>query len=507
MAKAGSDLKARIAKGFRDLGPEDLRHRAQMLETIRTVYERYGYEPLETPAVEYVDALGKFLPEADQPDEGVFAFKDGDDQWLALRYDLTAPLSRYVAERWGQMGLPFRRYQTGPVYRNEKPGPGRYREFFQFDVDTIGAGGMAADAESAAIMVETMEALGLEAGDFEVRVNNRKILDGVLEAIGLTGKREGTAADPTLPVLRSIDKFDRLGAEGVRELLTTGREDESGDFTKGAGLNADQAQRVLDFMAAGGGTRTEVVAALAPLVGDSEIGAQGLQELRDIDAILTALGLGEDRVVFDPSIVRGLAYYTGPVLEVAATFETLDEKGNPRQFGSVAGGGRYDGLVKRFVGKDVPATGVSIGVDRLLAALAAAGKLDLQPRTGPVIVTVMDKQRLADYAALAGELRRAGIRAEMYLGDAGFRAQMKYADRRNAPVAVIAGSDEFEAGRVSLKDLFEGKRLSAEIESHEEWRDKSRAQVDVPREGFVQAVKDMIARYDPLDSRGAATKG
>ncbi len=491
MGERSNALKARVAKGFRDITATELRHRTAMIETIRGVYESYGFEPLETPAIEYVDVLGKFLPEQDQPDGGIFALRDNDEQWISLRYDLTAPLSRFVAERWATFSLPFRRYQVGPVYRNEKPGPGRYREFYQFDVDTIGAGSMAADAENCAIMAETLEALGISRGDYAVKVNNRKILDGVLETIGITPGEDLAAS---LPVLRAVDKLDKVGPQGVRELLTKGRMDESGDFTKGAGLSADQAQQILAYTEVTGGSRSEVCGALKDVVGKSEIGAEGIRELEEIATLLDALNIKEDQVVFDPSIVRGLAYYTGPVLEVGMTFEIIDDNGQPRQFGSVAGGGRYDGLVERFVGKRVPATGLSIGVDRLLAALDAAGRTNKDEAVGPVLVTVMDPARLGDYARIAQELRAAGIRTELYTGESRFKAQMKYADRRRAPVAVIAGEDEFNAGTVSLKDLDAGRMLTEDIASHEEWKNKSRAQVVIPRDELVPRIREILDR-------------
>ncbi len=490
-AERTNRLTARLVKGLKDTTAADLRRRNAMIDTIRGVYERYGFDPLETPAIEYVETLGKFLPEQDQPDGGIFALRDNDEQWIALRYDLTAPLSRFVAERWATMSLPFRRYQVGPVYRNEKPGPGRYREFTQFDIDTIGAASMAADAENCAVMAEALEALGIERGDYAVKVNNRKILDGVLETIGIAPDSELSAS---LPVLRAIDKLDRVGFEGVKLLLTTGRKDESGDFTKGAGLGEEQAEKVLAYMRVTGGSRADVCAALKDVVGQSEVGAQGVREMEQIGEVLDALQLEERQVIFDPSIVRGLAYYTGPVLEVGMTFEITDENGQPRQFGSVAGGGRYDGLVERFVGKRVPATGVSIGVDRLLAALDAAGRLEGDKDRGPVLVTVMDAERLSDYAKIAQELRAAGIRAELYTGESKLKAQMKYADRRQAPVAIIAGSDEFKGGTVSIKDLDMGRALTQGIESNEEWRDKARAQQVVDRGAMIETVRAILDR-------------
>lgn len=494
MSTPPTRLDARLVRGFKDTGAADLRARARMVETIRGVYERYGFEPLETPALEYVDVLGKFLPEQEKPDEGIFALKDADDQWIALRYDLTAPLSRYVAENIQTLPMPFRRYQVGPVWRDEKPGPGRFREFYQFDVDTVGSASMLADAENAMIMAEAMEALGFPAGDYAVRMNNRKVLDGVLETIGLSAASGSAELGKSLTVLRAMDKFDRVGAEGVHLLLTAGRKDESGDFTPGAGLSAAQADSVLAYMGAGeAGKRRDIVARLRDIVKASAIGTEGVAELEQIDAILTGAGLGDNRVAFDPATVRGLAYYTGPVLEVALTFEIVDEKGQRKQVGSVAGGGRYDGLVSRFTDKKIPATGVSIGVDRLLAALKISGRLKENVSSAPIVVLVMDRARLADYEIIATELRRGGLVAEVYLGEGGMKPQMRYADRRGAALAIIAGGDEFAANAVSIKDMRLGKELSENVADNKEWRDKSRAQVTVPRGEMIARVRAMLA--------------
>lgn len=479
--------KARKPRGLRDQFAGDVIARRKALEIIRGVYESYGFEPLETSAFEYADALGKFLPDADRPNAGVFALQDDDEQWLALRYDLTAPLARLVAEHFDALPKPFRRYQFGPVWRNEKPGPGRFREFFQFDVDTVGAAGMAADAELCMVLADTLEALGIARGDYRVRVNNRKILNGVLETIGAND------AHVRLIILRAIDKLDRLGVEGVRLLLGPGREDESGDFTKGANLAADQIAQLTGFIEAGNTDRARACANLRALVGDSAIGLGGVAELEEIDALLNAGGFGPDQVVFDPSVVRGLDYYTGPVIEAELTFDVLDENGRKVQFGSVAGGGRYDDLVQRFKGVLVPATGVSIGVDRLLAALRLKAE-GVAPAAGPVVVLMLDKSRSADYQRMVGELRRAGIAAELYLGSSGMRAQVKYADKRNAPVAVIAGEDEFAAGQVTLKDLVLGDRLSKDITDNAAWREDQPAQQSVPRENLVAGVREILAR-------------
>jgi histidyl-tRNA synthetase len=495
--------KAITPKGFRDYFGADVTERAEMLSKIAGVYHRYGFDALESSGVETVEALGKFLPDVDRPNEGVFAWQEMDDKgkggdWLALRYDLTAPLARVYAQHRNDLPTPYRRYAMGPVWRNEKPGPGRFRQFYQCDADTVGSSSMAADAEICAMLADTLEAVGIERGDYVVRVNNRKVLNGVLEAMGLT---EGDARDA---VLRTIDKFDKVGEEGVRSLLGRGRLDASGAYIDGVGLSDEQIDVVARFLTA----RTQLEAlgpdldaetpyntvvlnTLAGLVPSTGDGMQGIEELMEIADLLAAQGYGPDRIVIDPSVVRGLGYYTGPVFEAELTFEILDEKGRPRQFGSVAGGGRYDDLVARFTGQQVPAVGVSIGVDRLLAALREKGRTGGVAQ-GPVVVTVMDRARMADYQAMVGELRQAGIRAEVYLGNPkNFGNQMKYADRRGSPIAIIAGSDEFEAGMVQIKDLILGAKI-AENATLEEWKERP-SQFEVPRAQLVDKVREILA--------------
>ena len=487
--------KARLPKGLRDISAQEIRARDAMLGTIREVYESYGFEPLDTPAFEYTDALGKFLPDSDRPNEGVFSFQDEDDQWLSLRYDLTAPLARYVAANFDTLPKPFRRYQTGSVWRNEKPGPGRYREFTQFDADTVGAPTVAADAEMCMLAADALEALGLK-GQYIIKVNNRKVLDGVLESIGIDPNDDGHLGS-RLTILRAVDKLDRLGTEGVKHLLGEGRKDESGDFTKGAGLEPEQIDTVLGFVTAGAAGAGQTLGALKPLVGGSETGAQGLAELEEISSLLLAAGFAEDRVSIDPAIVRGLEYYTGPVFEAELTFETRDEKGRPVRFGSVGGGGRYDGLVARFKGQAIPATGFSIGVSRLYAALKSLDKLKGSTVPGPVVVTVFDRARMADYQRMVQTLRDAGIRAELYLGNPkNMGAQFKYADQRGAPCVVIQGPDEKEKGEVQIKDLIEGARAAEAIASNKQWREERPAQFAVAQDKLVAAVRDVLARHE-----------
>ncbi|WP_290685084.1 MULTISPECIES: histidine--tRNA ligase [unclassified Haematobacter] len=492
-AKGTRRPKAENPRGFRDYFGAEVTERKTMLDRIAEVYHLFGFDPLETPAVETVEALGKFLPDVDRPNDGVFAWQDEGD-WLALRYDMTAPLARVAAQFRNDLPSPYRRYAMGPVWRNEKPGPGRFRQFYQCDADTVGSASVAADAEICAMLSDTLETLGIPRGDYVVRVNDRKVLNGVMEVAGVLDPADPDRfASERGIVLRAIDKIDRLGEAGVRALLGEGRRDESGDFTKGAGLGPEQADVVMGFMAARRDSGAATVARLRELVGASAIGLEGVGELEQIAELLDAQGYGADRVMIDPAVVRGLGYYTGPVFEAELTFEILDEKGRPRQFGSVAGGGRYDDLVKRFTGQTVPATGVSIGVDRLLAALRAKGRIGGEA-AGPVIVTVMDRERLADCQSMVAELRNAGIRAEVYLGNPkNFGNQLKYADKRNSPVAVIQGSDERARGVVQLKDLYLGARIAAEA-SLEEWKSQP-AQIELPRSELVQGVRSILGRY------------
>jgi histidyl-tRNA synthetase len=484
--------KAITPKGFRDYFGAEVDERKHMLDQIAAVYHRYGFDALESSAVETVEALGKFLPDVDRPNEGVFAWQEFDEKdngdWMALRYDLTAPLARVYAQHRNDLPTPYRRYAMGPVWRNEKPGPGRFRQFYQCDADTVGTASMAADAEICAMLADTLETVGIPRGDYLVRVNNRKVMNGVLEVMGVG---EGPERDA---VLRTIDKFDKVGEAGVRELLGKGRLDASGAYIDGVGLTDEQAEPVLAFLTSKGATAEETLTNLRAAVGESAIGAEGITELEQIADLLAAQGYGPDRIEIDPSVVRGLGYYTGPVFEAELTFEIQDEKGRPRQFGSVAGGGRYDDLVKRFTGQAVPATGVSIGVDRLLAALRAKGRMGGKA-VGPVVVTVMDKSRLADYQSMVSDLRNAGIRAEVYLGNPkNFGNQLKYADKRNSPVAVIAGSDEFDAGKVQIKDLVLGAKI-AESATLEEWKERP-SQFECDRADMVAKVREIIEASD-----------
>jgi histidyl-tRNA synthetase len=476
--------KARLPRGFRDRSGAELAAERAMLETIRKVYESYGFDPLETPAFEYTDALGKFLPDVDRPNDGVFSLKDDDDQWLSLRYDLTAPLARHVAANFQHLAKPFRRYAVGTVWRNEKPGPGRFREFTQFDADTVGSASAAADAELLMMLCDALEALGLPRSSYMVKINNRKLLDGVLEVAGVPP--EDTARRGI--VLRAIDKLDRLGIEGVQALLGEGRKDESGDFTKGAGLTAEQAHAVLAFVAPDAKDEEEHLNQIAHLVRTSAIGAEGLKELEAIVQLLQAAGYGPDRVMFDTGVVRGLDYYTGPVWEAQLMFPVKNEDGQEVVFGSIASGGRYDDLVARFTGQRVPAAGISIGVSRLLSALKQQ-KGALAPL---VVVTTFDKNDASGALAMAAELRAGGIRAEAYVGTGKMGDQFKYADKRGAAIAVVEGPDEKAQGVVTLKDLALGAELAKNVESRAEWVGNRQAQVSVKRSDLVAEVRKLL---------------
>ena len=463
-------IEARLPRGFEDRTPVDIAATDRMIATIKGVYERYGFDPVETPLFEYTEALGKFLPDTDRPNAGVFSLQDDDEQWMSLRYDLTAPLARYFAQNFDKLPKPFRSYRAGYVFRNEKPGPGRFRQFMQFDADTGGAAGPEADAEMCMMMADTMDALGL-AGKYVVKVNNRKVLDGVLDAAKVAD------AQTRLVALRAIDKADRLGPGGVADLLSKGRKDESGDFTPGAGLSSEQIEVIFSYFEEPkhltGDNRFDNLATLQgwrkALGAEGRLG-EGIETLDAMSRVFVAAGY-DNRIQVYADVVRGLDYFTGPVFEIELTFEVPNDKGQPVVFGSVGGGGRYDGLVSRFRKDPVPATGFSIGVSRLANALKMTGLLGADQNTGPVVVLVLDRDpaAIADYQKMTSELRRAGIRAEMYLGSSGMNAQMKYADRRNAAATVIVGSNERAEGKVTIKDLAAGTAAAKSIENRADY--------------------------------------
>ncbi|HEX4080826.1 MAG TPA: histidine--tRNA ligase [Rhizomicrobium sp.] len=470
--------KARVPRGFRDRGAGGLAAERACLDTIRRVYESWGFEALETPAFEYTDALGKFLPDLDRPNEGVFSLQDEDGQWLSLRYDLTAPLARYVAENFQHLPKPFRRYQVGSVWRNEKPGPGRYREFTQFDADTVGSASPAADAELLMMTCDALETLGLRRNEYVIKINSRKLLDSFLDAINVDATKRGI-------VLRAIDKLDRLGAAGVRALLGSGRRDESGDIAAGADLEAGQIDRISQLVAAN--TYSQFREQFVLLSNDATEAA--FRELQNILNIVADGGLDDPPIRMDATVVRGLDYYTGAVFEAQLTFPVANEAGETIVFGSVAGGGRYDNLVARFTGQQVAATGISIGVSRLLTALKGRA-----PSALPPLVLVLALDEIGNSFRIASELRQAGIRAETYVGGRKFGDQLKYADRRGAAIAVIEGADERARGEVTLKDLALGAELAKSVESRAAWVADRPAQISVARADLVARVGELIGR-------------
>ena len=476
--------KAITPKGFRDNFHSYLKKRDEVLEVVNRVYELYGFERLETPAIETVDALGKFLPDVDRPNEGIFAWQDDTDSWLALRYDLTAPLARAFSQHRNTLQVPYKRYSFGPVWRDEKPGPDRFKEFHQFDADIVGSSSFMADAEMCFVVFDVLKELGFSASDYSTRISNRKILSGLVQTLKLA---DGTdLSDIELVVFRAIDKLDRLGLEGVESLLGKGRTDSSGDFTQGANLSVGQIDTITSFLKIKNTDPYIVLKEMELLIQDSAVGQEGLSELKNITDALLSKERPFSSFKIDPSVVRGLAYYTGSVFETELITPT-------RSLGSISGGGRYDDLVSRFTGQKVPSTGVSIGIDRLVSFLH---ERDSKQKKGvvDVIVTVMDKDLMRHYIKIASDLRQNGINTDLYVGNPkDFGKQMKYADARDAAYAIVAGSNELEDDIVQVKDLKLGRKLSADISSNEEWKAQP-AQFPVKREELIKKILELLRR-------------
>lgn len=469
-------VEPRLSRGLRDLLSGEMIARQWMVDTVRAVYELYGFVPISTPAIEYLDVLtGSAGQEAQQ---SIFTVSNPEGEALGLRFDLTVPLSRVIAQ-YADLPRPFRRYQVASVWRADKPGPGRYREFTQFDLDSVGVPSEVADTEIIAGMCDTLS--GLDVGGYRVRFSSRAILNLLLSFAGIPA---GQSAD----VFRVLDKLDKLGLDKVKRELTTGYVDESGDRIKGLGLSAEQVEKIERFLAIPPDERARVVAELRELFAGVENAAAEIDVVERISSHLAALGYGDDRVSLDLSIARGLAYYTGPVFEAV-----LDEA---PQFGSVFGGGRYDGLVTRFLGEKVPATGASMGVDRLLAALVHLGRAGQRKATARVLVTAFDAALTADYLEMTFELRRAGIPAELYLGEARVGKQLKYADQWDVPICVLYGSNEKAAGKVTLKDMEIGRAKTAALGDRGAWLAERPGQREVPRADLVPAVREMLAAVD-----------
>jgi histidyl-tRNA synthetase len=463
-----------LARGLRDLLPADMIARQRVIDAVRGVYELYGFVPIATPAIEYLSVLSGSAGADAQ--KSIFRVQGPDDDALGLRFDLTVPLARLIAQ-YPDLSRPFRRYQVAPVWRADKPGPGRFREFTQFDLDSVGVVSEVADTEIVAGMCDSLDAIA--CGPYRVRFSSRRVLNLLMPFAGI---------DPRLSadVFRVLDKLEKIGIDKVRRELTTGYKDESGDAIPGVGLRRDQVDRLEAFLAITAERRDEVLAGLTTVFTGVPGAADAIDELTRMSGHLGALGYHEDRAVIDLSIARGLAYYTGPVFEAVL----LDAP----EFGSVFGGGRYDDLVMRFLGERVPATGASMGVDRLLAALVKLGRIGTRKATADVLVTVIDPNLMGDCLQIAFELRRAGVPTELYLGAAGgFGKQIKHADRSGIPLALIYGSDEKTKGTVTLKDLDVGKAKAQAMHDHAEWTQLRPGQFEVARADLVRAVKDIAA--------------
>ena len=474
--------KAITPRGFKDNFHAYLKKRDKVLEVVNRVYELYGFERLETPAIETVDALGKFLPDVNRPNEGVFAWQDETDSWLALRYDLTAPLARAFSQHRNTLQVPYKRYSFGPVWRDEKPGPDRFKEFYQFDADIVGSSSFIADAEMCFVVFDVLKELGFSVADYSTRISNRKILSGLVQAVKLADDTD--LGDIELVVFRAIDKLDRLGLQGVESLLGKGRTDSSGDFTKGANLSAGQIDTIMSFLKIKDNDPYKALQEMGLLIKDSEIGQEGLGELKNITDVLLSEGSSNPSFRIDPGVVRGLAYYTGTVFETELTTTTSS-------LGSISGGGRYDDLVSRFTGQKVPSTGVSIGIDRLVSFLH---ERDSKKEKGvvDVIVTVMDKNLMQHYINIASDLRAHGVNTDLYVGNPkDFGKQMKYADSRNAAFAIVAGTNELKDDIVQVKDLKLGRKLSVDISSNEEWKEQP-AQFPVKREELIKKILELL---------------
>ena len=468
-------IKPRTLRGFRDIMPDEMLGREKIVSTIKKVYESYGFVPLATPSLEYAEILLSGGDEEAAKELYMFTDPDGND--VGLPFELTVSLARFIAQH-KTLPRPFKRYQVQSVWRYDKPDPGRFREFIQFDIDTVGAKSMAADAEIIAAMSDSLTALGLR---FRIRISNRKILNGLVEFIGLP-------PEMARPVFRIVDKLDKQGLEAVKLELGNGRIDSSGAEIKGLGLSEDMIWIIELFLKLPCSSRKKTLFYLEDVYFElfrSDTTQEGIDELREIHQNLEALGITDKSAVFDLSIARGLDYYTGPVFEAILI--------GAEEFGSVMGGGRYDSRIGLFTGQDVAATGASIGIDRLLSAIQKLELIESKPSTADVLVTVMDRERMADYQRIAQRLRRAGINTELYLGNQkGIKQQLKYADRLEIPIAVIIGSDEFDAGEVSIKDLRLISEQEIDIQDRQTYLEARVSQKTIPMESMIEEIKQWL---------------
>ena len=423
-----------LPSGFDDRQEKELLIRDFVISNIKEVMVKYGFQYLETPSFEYTESIGKYLPDKERPGEGIFSFKD-EGKWISLRYDLTAPLARYVAQNYNEIPKPFKRYQLGTVWRNEKPGPGRFREFLQFDADYVGTKNLQADAELCVLISEVLEKCGLNKNDYIVKISSRNLTDKLFEKLKIKSKEQISIT------LRALDKMDRLGWDEVKKLLSEGRKDKSGDYTKGANLSNDQIKIIEETL------KNE---------------SPETEDIKEIIKIFESYKFKNYK--FDPSVIRGLEYYTGPIFEVNLNFEVKNSKGQTIQFGSIGGGGRYDNLVSNFGNLDSPATGISIGIDRFVYALMQKKDFNIN-RISPVVISVFDKNNNNEYIEILNKLREANISSEIYPGDGKLKKQMEYANKINSPFVIFYGDDEIKKKEVKLRNLKTGEEASIKIEN------------------------------------------
>ena len=467
-----------LPNGFADRQEEELLIRDLLISNIKKIMSKYGFQYLETPSFEYTDSIGKFLPDKDRPSEGVFSFED-EKKWLSLRYDLTAPLARYAAKNFDSLPRPFKRFQLGTVWRNEKPGPGRFREFLQFDADYIGTSNLFSDAELCFLISEILNSCGLEKSEFIIKISNRKLSKGLLEKLNITDEQKQSIT------LRAIDKLDRVGAEGVQYLLGKGRKDKSGDFTKGAELEESQIKEIIKFLNIKN-LSDKNFERIREIAADNESMNDGIKELELMEKYFSLFNF--TNYIFDPTVVRGLEYYTGPIFEANLTFGVKNNKGQEIEFGSVGGGGRYDDLVKRFNNQDCPSTGISVGLDRLIYAILQKNKIKVEKKN-PVLICVFDEKYMDFYIKILNVLRSKNISAEIYSGSSNIKSQFKYADKRGCDFVILCGDDEVSKNVVTIKNLNVGKQMSENIKDRSEWKQSSEAQKTVAFDQLLNEIK------------------
>ena len=467
-----------LPNGFADRQEEELLIRDLLISNIKKIMSKYGFQYLETPSFEYTDSIGKFLPDKDRPSEGVFSFED-EKKWLSLRYDLTAPLARYAAKNFDSLPRPFKRFQLGTVWRNEKPGPGRFREFLQFDADYIGTSNLFSDAELCFLISEILNSCGLEKSEFIIKISNRKLSKGLLEKLNITDEQKQSIT------LRAIDKLDRVGVEGVQYLLGKGRKDKSGDFTKGAELEESQIKEIIKFLNIKN-LSDKNFERIREIAADNESMNDGIKELELMEKYFSLFNF--TNYIFDPTVVRGLEYYTGPIFEANLTFGVKNNKGQEIEFGSVGGGGRYDDLVKRFNNQDCPSTGISVGLDRLIYAILQKNKIKAEKKN-PVLICVFDEKYMDFYIKILNMLRSENISAEIYSGSSNIKSQFKYADKRGCDFVILCGDDEVSKNVVTIKNLNVGKQMSENIKDRSEWKQSSEAQKTVAFDQLLNEIK------------------